>query len=157
MSKRQSEQVNIDICPATPEDVPAWLALADLVSDAFPGLDMADYTEMLQKNITCKTALCAKCDGTLSGILLFSPNQRMLSFMAVHPEYRRRGIASALIAEMLRRMPDGDVCVTTFRENDPMGIAPRAVYQKLGFVPEELLIEFDYPVQRFVLHRNFKN
>lgn len=28
------------------------------------------------------------------------------------------------------------------------------LYRKLGFEPEELLTEFDYPVQRFVLYRN---
>lgn len=41
----------------------------------------------------------------------------------------------------------------TFREDDLKGVAPRALYQRLGFEPEELLMEFDYPVQRFVLHR----
>jgi ribosomal protein S18 acetylase RimI-like enzyme len=74
--------------------------------------------------------------------------------MAVHPEYRCTGVASELVSEMLRLMPDGDISVTTFREGDSKGIAPRALYQKFGFEPGELLNEFDYPVQRFVLRRN---
>jgi len=41
--------------------------------------------------------------------------------------------------------------VTTFRDNDKKGIAPRALYKQFGFVEEKLLIENDYPVQRFVL------
>jgi len=50
-------------------------------------------------------------------------------------------------------MPDGDISVTTFREDDIKGTTPRALYQKFSFEPDELLMEFDYPVQRFVLHR----
>ena len=49
--------------------------------------------------------------------------------------------------------PERDVWVTTFRENDPMGVAPRALYQKLGFVADELVEEFGYPNQKFVLRR----
>lgn len=153
MQEELIQQFDIVICYAVPQDMPAWLALVDTVADSFPGLDIADYTETLRKNIARKTALCAKCDGTLAGILLFSTEDRTLSCMAVHPVYRRRGIASALITEMLRCMPDGDIFVTTFRKEDPKGTAPRALYQKLGFVSDALLTEFEYPVQRFVLHR----
>ena len=62
-----------------------------------------------------------------------------------------------MISEMLRLMPDVDISVTTYREGDEKGIAPRALYQRFNFVPEELCMEFDYPVQRFVLHRFRKN
>lgn len=72
---------------------------------------------------------------------------------AVHPEYCCSGIASALVSEMLRLISDGDISVTTFSEGDTKCTAPRALYQKFGFEPDELLTEFDYPVQRFVLHR----
>ncbi len=148
-----NDRKNLRITCATRADIPEWLTVVNTVAADFPGLDMADYAKTLQKNIDRRTALCAKVDGKMAGILLFSPNHRTLSCMAVHPLYRRRGIASALIADMLRRMPDGDVNVTTFRENDPKGVAPRAPYQKCGFVPDACLTEFGYPVQRFVLHR----
>lgn len=142
------------VCCAKEQDISAWLTLVTQLSENFPGLDMQDYTQTLQKNIARETALCAKTeDGVLAGILLFSPRQKTLSCMAVHPEYRRRGIAKALILEMLRRMPQGDIQVTTFREGDPMGDAPRALYLSAGFQPELLLTEFGYPVQRFVLRR----
>ncbi len=140
------------VCAAE-KDIPAWLALVQAVADDFPGLDMDEYARILDKNIARQTALCVREDGKLAGILLFSPNRRELSCMAVHPEYRRNQIASALITEMLRRMPEGDIHVTTFREGDAKGTAPRALYRKFGFEPAELLTEFDYPVQRFVLHR----
>jgi len=141
------------VVTACEEDTSAWLMLADLVADNFPGLELESYTATLQKNIARKTALCVKEDGKIVGVLLFSPNLRTLSCMAVHPEYRRYGIASALIREMLLRMPEGDITVTTFREGDPLGDAPRALYQKFGFRPGELTQEFGHPTQVFTLRR----
>ena len=50
--------------------------------------------------------------------------------------------------------PERDVTVSTFREGDEKGIAPRALYQKYGFTAGELTEEFGYPNQVFTLHRN---
>lgn len=130
-----------------------WMALVKIVSDNFPGLNMDDYLHTLKKNVERKTALCVKDEDKIIGILLFSPRLHCLSCMAVHPEYRKRGVASALVSEMLKLIPDGHINVTTFRVNDEKGAAPRALYQKFGFEPDELIMEFGYPVQRFVLHR----
>lgn len=135
-------------------DVPAWLELVSRVSDSFPGLDLADYTDTLVKNIKRGTALCVKLKDRIAGVLLYSPARHRLSFLAVDPAFRRCGVASALIQKMLEQMPEGDIEVTTFREGDEKGMAPRALYRRFGFVPAELFFEFDYPVQRFILHRN---
>ena len=144
----------VTVCCAVLEDIPGWFELVSGVSEDFPGLDMEEYAKTLVANIDRRTALCAKADGETAGVLLFSPEERMLSFLAVKPGFRRRGAASALFGEMLRLMPEGDISVTTYREGDPKGYVSRALYRKLGFEPEELLTEFDYPVQRFVLYRN---
>lgn len=37
-----------------------------------------------------------------------------------------------------------------FREDDPKGIAARALYTSLGFEPAELTENFGYPNQRFI-------
>ena len=42
--------------------------------------------------------------------------------------------------------------MSTFRENDVKGIAPRKLYKKFGFEEGELIEEFEYPNQRVVLH-----
>lgn len=59
-----------------------------------------------------------------------------------------------MIEKMLALFPsDAELTVTTFREEDDKGLAPRPLYKKFGFVEGELIDEFDYPHQRFVLQR----
>ena len=54
---------------------------------------------------------------------------------------------------MIEQFPSGtEITVTTYRENDPKGTAARALYKSLGFKEGELLIEFDYPTQRFIFN-----
>ena len=135
-------------------DIPAWMALVEMVKDNFPGLVMEDYRRTLEKNIARGTALCAKADGQMIGILLYSPIGGCLSCMAVHPLYRKMGIGAALVHMMIQRFPaDSDITVTTFREGDPMGAAPRALYNKLGFEEDELTLEFGYPTQKFIYRK----
>ena len=50
--------------------------------------------------------------------------------------------------------PDRDLTVSTFREGDPKGIAPRRFYQKHGFREGELIEEYQYPCQIFVRPAN---
>ena len=44
------------------------------------------------------------------------------------------------------------ITVSTFRENDDKGKAPRALYRKFGFQEGELTEEFGHPTQVFVLY-----
>ena len=77
----------------------------------------------------------------------------MICCLAVDPAYRKKGIASMLLSEALDKLDrDKDIIVSTFRENDVKGIAPRKLYKKFGFKEGELIEEFGYPNQRFVLH-----
>ena len=149
----KTEYTPLYAAPASDADIDGWMELVTETAESFPGLDMKEYAVFLKKSIDRGTALCVRLDEKIAGILLYSPEDRVLGCMAVHPAYRRRGVASALVSEMLRRMPEGDVTVTTFREGDEKGTAPRGLYERLGFEPEELFYEFGYPVQRFVLHR----
>ena len=40
-----------------------------------------------------------------------------------------------------------------YREDDPLGAAPRALYKRLGFEEAELVTRYGYPCQQFVLRR----
>lgn len=146
------------LCYAQVQDIDSWMKMIEIVRDNFPGLDttkgLDDYRQTVIKNIMRKTALCVKYSNEIVGVMLFSCHSQCLSCMAVHPNHRRKGIASAMIEKMLSLFPDGvDISVTTFREDDIKGIAPRALYKKYGFVEGELVTEFNYPNQKFILHR----
>lgn len=149
---------NIIISLAKLSDLDSWMELVNLIRKNFPGLDKQDelenYKETVIKNINRQTAICVKDNGKIVGILLFSKKQNMLCCMGVHPNYRRIGIANKLIEEMLIYLPkDSDVTVTTFREEDEKGTAPRALYKSFGFVESELCYEFGYPHQKFILYK----
>lgn len=45
-----------------------------------------------------------------------------------------------------------EISVSTFRADDEKGPAPRALYEKYGFVEDALIEEMDYPNQKYVLH-----
>ncbi len=139
---------------ASEADIDAWMELVALVRDAFPGLSLGEYRENLRKAIAERRALCAKDGDRLLGVLVLSDQHNGIGFLAVHPEARGRGIASALVRMMLEVLPaDQDIFVTTYREDDPLGEAPRALYRRLGFEEAELVTRYGYPCQQFVLRR----
>ena len=136
---------------ASEADIDAWMDLVALVRDAFPGLSLGEYRGNLRKAIAERRALCAKDARGLLGVLVLSDG---IGFLAVHPEARGRGVASALVRMMLDVLPaDQDIFVTTYREDDPLGAAPRALYKRLGFEEAELVTRYGYPCQQFVLRR----
>lgn len=139
---------------ATISDIEEWMSLVNLVENNFPGLNKEEYRKTLETCIENQEAICTKAQGQIVGILLFSVEHSILAFMAVHPEFRKCGIGAAMIKYMVSLFPTGiDIWVTTYRENDPQGIAARALYSKCGFEPDELIIDMNYPCQKFVLRR----
>lgn len=141
-----------DILLAEKSDIGSWMRLVDIVGADFPGLDKDEYGKILADNIRDGTAICAKEQGQVVGILLFSLENAALSFIAVHPDFRCDGIASALIGEMRKKFPPKqEIWVTTFRDDDKKGEAARLLYKKIGFAEDELVEEFGYPCQKLVL------
>ena len=137
-------------------DIESWMQLVQRVRWNFPGLDTAvaldDHRKTVLRFMGENRALCVKDAEKVVAVLLLSKKHNMICCLAVAPEYRRNGIASALLEKALTELDSSrDITVTTFRDNDEKGIAPRALYKRFGFVEEKLMIENDYPVQRFVL------
>lgn len=139
-----------------PLDIESWMELVQSVSWNFPGLEtevaIEDHRQTVLRFMGENRALCVKDAEKVVGVLLLSKKHNMICCLAVTPEYRRNGIASALLEKALAELDSSrDITVTTFRDNDEKGIAPRALYKRFGFAEEKLMIENDYPVQRFVL------
>lgn len=140
----------------TLQDIESWMELIQQVRWNFPGLEtqeaLEDHRQTVLRFMGEKRALCVKDSDKVIGVLLLSKTHNMICCLAVDPAYRRKGIASALMEKALSELDRSkDITVTTFRENDEKGVAPRALYKRFGFIEGKLLVEFGYPVQEFVL------
>ena len=133
-----------------------WMQLVRKVSWNFPGLEteacIQEYAQTVLKFMNKRQALCVQGQDAMMGVLLFSRSRNMICFLAVDPDHRKQGVASALMRKALDELDrNRDITVSTFRENDEKGTAPRALYRKFGFQEGELTEEFGYPNQVLVL------
>ena len=72
--------------------------------------------------------------------------------MGCHPLYRKMGIPRAFLDKVMGELLTGqEISITTFREGDKADNGQRREIQGLGFAEAELLEEYGYPTQRFVL------
>ena len=135
--------------------IDSWMQLVRKVSWNFPGLETEESIDEHKQTVLKfkKQALCIRNKKTVVGVLLFSRSRNMICCLAVDPEHRKQGIASILLRKALDELDRSkEITVSTFRENDDKGIAPRALYKKFGFQEGEMTEEFGYPNQVFVLY-----
>ncbi len=145
----------IEIKYATEDNLDSWMNLIEIVRWNFPGLEteelLEEYKNTVRKNMKRGSAICAVQHHQVVGILLFSTKLNMLSHLAVHPDYRRKGIATRLVNKMLPHLNSEEaIVVNTFREEDQKGEAARYFYQNMGFVEGKLCTEMNYPLQQFI-------
>lgn len=70
----------------------------------------------------------------------------------MHPQYRNAGIHKLFIDALLHTyLPNQDISMTTYRAGDKADTGHRALLYTLGFAERELLVEYGYPTQKFVL------
>lgn len=144
---------------ANENDIDSWMKLVREVRWNFPGLEteesLIEHRQTVLKFIKSSEAICIKDRNTTVAVLLFSKEHNMICFLAVLPEYRKRGYASELMKTALENLDrTKEISVSTFREDDEKGTAPRALYKKFGFIEGELMEEFGYPNQKFILKPN---
>lgn len=126
--------------------------LVHLVIDGFPCLQEKEYIQVLKKNIRSRQALILKDGETAVGILLFSQKNGSIDFMGTHPLYRKQGIPKAFLDKVMQELLKGEeISITTYREGDRADTGHREEIKGLGFAEAELLIEYGYPTQRFIL------
>lgn len=139
------------------QDIDLWMALVEEVRWNFPGLEtqekLNEHRATVLKFIDKRQAICVKEGNVIAGVMLFSRGHNMICCLAVSPEYRCCGVSSMLMDEALNNLDmTKEISVSTFRADDEKGTAPRALYEKYGFVADELIEEFDYPNQKYILH-----
>lgn len=139
------------------QDIDSWMMLVEEGRWSFPGLETSEgldeHRAVVLKFMGKKQAICAKEGNEIAGVMLFSRGNNMICCLAVAPAYRQRGVASLLMDEALRNLDrTKEITVTTFRANDEKGTAPRALYEKYGFVEDALVEEMGYPNQKYILY-----
>lgn len=137
---------------AAPADVEDWMELVSLTIDGYPCLDKDDYTANLHQYIADKRALILRDAGLAVGMMGFSPDTGSIDFLAVHPQYRHLGITKLFLDKLADELLCGkEITLTTYRAGDKADTGWREEYRRLGFAERELLMEYGYPTQRFVL------
>ena len=141
-----------DICFAEKSDLTAWMELMRLVIDGYPVMNEVDYLNAITKCINEKRALVLRDDNILIGAMTFSEQSGCIDFLGIQPQYRKQGIQRLFLDALVEiYLPGREVSMTTYREGDKADTGHRDTLKQLGFAERELLIEFGYPTQRFVL------
>lgn len=148
----ETEFTKDDIRFATTADIADWLELVSFTIDGFPCLDETEYLDNLRHFISERRALILRNDDMAIGIMAFSYETGSIDFMAVHPQYRRLGTTKVFLDKLMDEILLGrELSITTFRAGDRADTGYREELSRLGFAERELLVEFGYPTQRFVL------
>lgn len=146
-----------DITFATLEDIDAWMELVNLTIDGYPCLDVTKYRENLRRYIANKRALLLRDKGMVIAVMGFTAETGSIDFLAVHPQYRKLGVAKLFLDKLADELLRGEtLSLTTYRAGDKADTGYREEYLRLGFAEKELLVEYGYPVQRFVLPPKYK-
>jgi len=137
-------------------DLPSLMCLIRSMRKACPWLKNEERVQQYERTmVNCIAAgggLCVKEKETVVAVLLFSRQDRELTFLGVSPRYRRQGLATELIKKMLEYLGrDGDIRVNTYRPEDPLGDGVRSLYDSFGFVPGALVEKGGYPRQEMIL------
>lgn len=141
-----------DIRLAEKKDIVDWMNLMRLVIDGYPVMDEDDYLAKLEESIDEKRALVLREGDILIGAMAFTYSPGSIEFLGVHPQYRNRGLQKLFLDALLETyLPRQEISTTTFREQDKADTGHRDMLLQLGFAEKELLTEFGYPTQRFVL------
>ncbi len=138
---------------ALPEDTGRWFDLLTAVKDDFCGLDLSKdekHRSGVMENINRGNAIyvedASKTNCPIIGAMSFSPDKNQITWLAVHPVYRRQGVASSLMETALGELNNKEnIKVKTFRDDDIHGKAARGFYKKHGFMEGETFTSARYP------------
>ncbi|MGE5396422.1 MAG: GNAT family N-acetyltransferase [Chitinophagales bacterium] len=133
-------------------EIPKWMDLVHLAIDGFPHLEEDEHLTVLKHYISNKGAMLMTEGGIAIGGMMINYETGSIDFLAVHPLYRKKGIAQDFLnVAFTELLKNKDISITTFRKGDKADTGYRQALKELGFAEAELLTEFGYPTQRMVL------
>lgn len=141
-----------DIKFAVSDDVEDWMELVSLAIDGYPCLNKTEYMENLHRYIDDKKALILRNEDMAIGTMGFTLETGSIDFLAIHPQYPYTNITKLFLDKLMDELIIGkEITLTTYRAGDKADTGYRQKYYSLGFVERDMLVEYGYPVQRFVL------
>lgn len=147
-----------DIHIAEVTDIEDWMRLVALAIDGFPYLEEVSYRQQLIACIKEKKAYYLKKDNLMIAAMQFDKETGSIDFFGIHPCFREVEIANAFLEKLMEEIEIGkEISTTTFRDGDKADTGHRELLKKLGFVERELLIEFGYPTQKFILQQGVQH
>ena len=149
--RRPGPQVPWEIRPAEATDAPAWLRLARAAIAGFPCFDEQEHFQALGRAIEGQQAFIMRRGPDAAVAMIYRRECGSIEYLAVQPQFRGMGISRAFLELALGDSPTREVCISTFRSGDRADTGFRADVERLGFTARELLVEFGYPTQRFVM------
>lgn len=122
----------IHIREMLPEDIPSIVRI-ERSSFSTPWSETSFQSEVHSRYSTTRVA---EFDGAVVGYLCVKQiaDECHLMDLAVHQDYRRMGIASELLADVLRDLREGN-CRHMYLEVRESNTAARRLYEKFGFRP----------------------
>ena len=104
-----------------------------------------------------KNAPCFERQWCFNRCYGFSSQLGCIDFLGINPQYRKQGIQKLFLDALMDiYLPGQEISMTTYREDDKADTGHRDILKQLGFAERELLIEFGYPTQRFVLPPKYR-
>lgn len=127
---------NVEISPMTEADLDEVMEI-EQVSFPIPW-SRSSYLSELQQNLL-SVYLVARHEGRLLGYagMWIIVDEGHITNVAVHPDYRNRGLGYLLMGELIRIGMQHNIGSVTL-EVRPSNISAQRLYRKLGFVPNGL-------------------
>nr|XP_058961076.1 cysteine-rich protein 2-binding protein-like [Pocillopora verrucosa] len=123
----------IDYCYVQPHHIPSVNAMCR--EFFWPGIDLSECLQY--PDFSCVVLYKKFVIGFAFMVPDVNYNEAYISFVLVHPEWRRGGIGTYMIYHLIQTCMGKDVTLHVSVTNPAM-----LMYQKFGFKPEELIQEF---------------
>jgi GNAT superfamily N-acetyltransferase len=127
------EPGSIDYCYVQPHHIPGVNALCR--EFFWPGIDLSECLQY--PDFTCVVLYKKLIIGCAFMVPDVKCNEAYISFVIVHPDWRRAGIGSFMIYHLIQTCLGKDVTLHVSANNPAM-----LLYQKFGFKPERFVVGF---------------